>query len=33
MVYNMVWELEDHPDHPDSDLLTTCVTICKAVQD
>jgi streptomycin 6-kinase len=33
MVYNMVWELEDHPDHPDQDWLTTCVAICKAVQD
>ena len=33
MVYNMVWELEDHPDDPDRDWLTTCVAICKAVQD
>jgi streptomycin 6-kinase len=33
MVYNMVWELEDHSDHPDQDWLTTCVAICKAVQD
>ena len=33
MVYNMVWELEDAPEHPDQDWLTTCVAICKAVQD
>jgi len=33
MVYNMVWELEDQPDHPDHDWLTTCIAICKAVQD
>ena len=33
MVYNAVWELEDHPEAPDRDWLTTCVTICKAVQD
>jgi streptomycin 6-kinase len=33
MVYNMVWELEDHPEHPDRDWLTTCVAICKAVHD
>jgi streptomycin 6-kinase len=33
MVYNMVWELEDQLDHPDRDWLTTCVAICKAVQD
>ena len=33
MVYNMLWELDDHPDQPDSDWLTMCVTICKAVQD
>jgi streptomycin 6-kinase len=33
MVYNMVWELEDHPDRPDQEWLTTCVAVCKAVQD
>ena len=33
MVYNMVWELEDHPDDPDREWLTKCVAICKAVQD
>jgi streptomycin 6-kinase len=33
MVYNMVWELEDQPAHPDRDWLTRCVAICKAVQD
>jgi streptomycin 6-kinase len=33
MVYNMVWELEDHPREPDRDWLTRCVAICKAVQD
>ena len=33
MVYNMVWELEDHPDDPDQEWLTRCVAICKAVQD
>lgn len=33
MVYNAVWELEDHPDHPDRDWITRCVAICKAVQD
>ncbi len=33
MVYNMVWELEDHPTGPDRDWLTRCVAICKAVQD
>ena len=33
MVYNALWELQDHPDAPDRDWLTTCVTICKAVQD
>jgi streptomycin 6-kinase len=33
MVYNMVWELEDRPDHPDQEWLTRCVAICKAVQE
>jgi len=33
MVYNMVWELEEHPSGPDRDWLTTCVTVCKVVQD
>jgi streptomycin 6-kinase len=33
MVYNMVWELEDHPSAPDREWLTKCVAICKAVQD
>jgi streptomycin 6-kinase len=33
MVYNMVWELEDQPEHPDREWLTRCVAICKAVQD
>jgi len=33
MVYNMVWELEDHLETPDRDWLTRCVAICKAVQD
>ena len=33
MVYNMLWELEDHPDAPDRDWLTRCVAICKAVQE
>jgi len=33
MVYNAVWELEDRPDAPDRDWLTTCIAICKAVQD
>jgi streptomycin 6-kinase len=33
MVYNMVWELEAHPDDPDNEWLTKCVAICKAVQD
>jgi streptomycin 6-kinase len=33
MVYNMLWELEDEPEHPDRGWLTTCVAICKAVQE
>jgi streptomycin 6-kinase len=33
MVYNMVWELDDHPNDPDREWLTKCVAICKAVQD
>jgi streptomycin 6-kinase len=32
MVYNMVWELADHPDAPDRDWITTCIAIIKAVQ-
>jgi streptomycin 6-kinase len=33
MVHNMLWELEDQPTRPDRDWLTTCVAICKAVQE
>jgi streptomycin 6-kinase len=33
MVHNALWEIEDHPDAPDADYLTMCVTIAKAVQD
>jgi streptomycin 6-kinase len=33
MVYNMVWELDDHPNDPDREWLTKCIAICKAVQD
>jgi streptomycin 6-kinase len=33
MVLNAVWELEDRPGAPDRDWLTTCIAICKAVQD
>jgi streptomycin 6-kinase len=33
MVYNALWELEDHPDAPDQDWLTRCVAVAKAVQD
>lgn len=33
MVHNALWEVEDHPDRPDGDYLTRCVTIAKAVQD
>jgi streptomycin 6-kinase len=33
MVYNMLWELEDAPENPDQEWLTTCVAICKAVQE
>jgi len=33
MVHNAMWEIEDHPDAPDADYLTMCVTIAKAVQD
>jgi streptomycin 6-kinase len=33
MVYNMLWELEDHPDDPDRDWLTRCVAVCKGVQE
>jgi streptomycin 6-kinase len=33
MVYAMAWELDDHPSAPDRDWLTTCIAICKAVQD
>jgi streptomycin 6-kinase len=32
MLHNALWELEDHPDRPDADYLTTCVAIAKAVQ-
>lgn len=33
MLHNALWELQDHPDAPDRDWLTTCVTVAKAVQD
>jgi streptomycin 6-kinase len=33
MVYNALWELEDQPDTPDQDWLTTCIAVAKAVQD
>jgi streptomycin 6-kinase len=33
MVYNAIWELEDHPTAPDREWLTRCVTTAKAVQD
>jgi streptomycin 6-kinase len=33
MVHNAMWEFEDHPDAPDTDYLTMCVSIAKAVQD
>lgn len=33
MVHNALWEVEDHPDAPDEDYLTMCVTVAKAVQD
>jgi streptomycin 6-kinase len=33
MVHNAMWEIEDHPESPDEDYLTMCVTIAKAVQD
>ena len=33
MVHNAMWEIEDHPDAPDDDYLTMCVSIAKAVQD
>ncbi len=33
MVHNAMWEIEDHPESPDDDYLTMCVTIAKAVQD
>jgi streptomycin 6-kinase len=33
MIHNAMWEIEDHPGHPDTDYLTRCVAIAKAVQD
>jgi len=33
MVHNAMWEIQDHPEAPDDDYLTTCITIAKAVQD
>lgn len=33
MLHNALWELEDHPAAPDTDHLTTCIAIAKAVQD
>ena len=33
MLHNALWELQDHPEEPDADYLTMCVTIAKAVQD
>lgn len=33
MLHHALWELEDHPDDPDGDYLTRCVTVAKAVQD
>ncbi|MDQ4052411.1 MAG: aminoglycoside phosphotransferase family protein [Actinomycetota bacterium] len=33
MVHNALWEIADHPDRPDADYLTMCVTIAKAVQE
>jgi streptomycin 6-kinase len=33
MVYNVVWELEDHPQDPDHEWLTKCVAVAKAVQE
>jgi streptomycin 6-kinase len=33
MVHNAMWEIEDHPDAPDADYLTMCITLAKAVQE
>jgi streptomycin 6-kinase len=33
MLHNAMWELEDSPGAPDTDYLTICVAIAKAVQD
>jgi streptomycin 6-kinase len=33
MVVNVLWELQDHPDAPDGDWITRCVTVAKSVQD
>jgi streptomycin 6-kinase len=33
MVYHALRELEDHPQAPDRDWLTTCIAVAKAVQD
>jgi len=33
MVHNAMWEIEDHPGYPDTDYLTMCVAIAKAVQE
>jgi streptomycin 6-kinase len=33
MVHNALQELQDRPDDPDQDWLTTCVAVAKAVQD
>jgi hypothetical protein len=33
MLHNAMWEVQDQPEAPDEDYLTTCITIAKAVQD
>jgi streptomycin 6-kinase len=33
MVVNVLWELADHPDAPDGDWVTRCVTVAKSVQE
>ena len=33
MLHQVLWELEDHPDAPDRDWLTTCIAVAKAVQE
>lgn len=33
VLHRVLWELEDSPERPDRDLLTTCIAVAKAVQD